>query len=68
MIELVLVYCLASDAKTCMEKRLPMEDFPTPAACTMGAQQRAIQFLNEHPDYTLKSWRCEVDLPRQQPA
>jgi hypothetical protein len=49
MIELVLVYCLSTDAKSCVEKRLPMEDFPTPAACTMGAQMRAQEYLAEHP-------------------
>ena len=68
MIELVIVYCLAADTNSCTEKRVPMENFPTPAACTMGAQQRAQEYLQEHPKYTLKSWRCEVDVPHQQPA
>ena len=68
MIELVIVYCLATDSARCMEKRVPMEDFPTPAACTMGAQQRAQEYLVAHPKYTLKSWRCEMDVPHQQPA
>ena len=68
MIELVIVYCLASDGNTCRETRLPMEDFPTPAACTVGAQPRALQYLAEHPKYTLRSWRCEIDMPRQRPA
>ncbi len=68
MIELVIIYCLAADTNSCLEKRVPMEDFPTPAACTVGAQQRAQEYLAEHPNYTLKSWRCEVDVPHQQPA
>ena len=67
MIELVIIYCLAADTNTCLEKHVPMEDFPTPAACTVGAQQRAQAYLQEHPKYTLKSWRCEVDVPRQRP-
>lgn len=66
MIQLVLVYCLATDTKSCIEKRLPMEDFSTPASCTMGAQQRAQEYLIEHPKYMLKSWRCEVNVPRQE--
>jgi hypothetical protein len=45
-----------------------MEDFPTPAACTMGAQQRAQEYLADHPKYQLKSWKCEVDVPHQAPA
>jgi hypothetical protein len=68
MIELVLVYCLSADTTSCIEKRLPMEDFPTPAACTMGAQLRAQEYLADHPKYMLKGWRCEVNVPRQDPA
>jgi hypothetical protein len=68
MIVLVLVYCLSADAKTCMEKRLPAEDFATPAECTMGAQMKAQQYLAEHPQYVLKRWRCEVDVPQQEHA
>jgi hypothetical protein len=68
MIVLVLVYCLSADTKACLEKRLPAEDFATPAACTMGAQMRAQEYLAEHPKYVLKSWRCEVNVPEQQHA
>ena len=65
MIELVIVYCLISDSKSCIEKRLQMEQFSSPMACTMSGQQRAQEYLREHPTYMLKGWRCEVDLPRQ---
>jgi hypothetical protein len=68
MITLVLVYCLSADTKACLEKRLPGEDFPTPAACTMGAQLRAQEYLAEHPKSMLKSWRCEVNVPPQEHA
>jgi hypothetical protein len=66
VIELVIVYCLSSDTKTCTEKRLPMEDFSTAMGCTMSAQQRAQQYLKEHPAYRLKSWRCEVNVPHEE--
>jgi hypothetical protein len=68
VIELVLVYCLSADTKSCVEKRLAMEDFPDPVACTMSAQMRAQEYLVEHPKYMLKSWRCEVNVPHQDPA
>ena len=68
MIELVIVYCLATDANSCIEKRLPMEGFQSPVACTTGAQQRAQEYLAEHPKYTMKSFRCEMNVPRQAPA
>jgi hypothetical protein len=65
MIVLILVYCLSADTKTCLEKRLPAEDFSTPAECTMSAQLRAQSYLADHPKYMLKSWRCEVNVPEQ---
>ncbi len=68
MIELVIVYCLTSNPKECVEKRLAMEDFPSPVACVTGAEQRAQEYLHEHPKYKLASWRCEVDVPKQSPA
>jgi hypothetical protein len=68
MIVLILVYCLSSDGKQCIEKRLAAENFPSPAACVSSAQQRAIEYLREHPKYVLKRWRCEVNVPRQVPT
>ncbi len=65
MIELVIVYCLVSDTKSCIEKRVPLEHFASPMGCTMSGQQRAQEYLAEHPAYSLKSWRCEVNMPRQ---
>jgi hypothetical protein len=42
-----------------------MEEFTSAMGCTMSGQQRAQEYLRDHPTYMLKSWRCEVNLPRQ---
>lgn len=65
MIELVIVYCLVADAKTCTEKHLALDRFELIVGCTMSGQMRAQEFLQEHPSFTLKSWRCEMNVPRQ---
>jgi hypothetical protein len=65
MIELVLVYCLAADAKACVERRDPMAEYADPLACMEQAQMQAQHYLSEHPRYVLSRFRCEVDLPRQ---
>ncbi len=65
MIELVIVYCLAADTKTCVERRLPMGNEASPVGCTMSGQQRAQEYLREHPAYVLKGWRCEMNVPSQ---
>jgi hypothetical protein len=65
VIELIIVYCLVSDTKSCIERRVPMESFTSPMGCTMSGQQRAQEYLRDHPAYALKSWRCEINMPRQ---
>ena len=69
MIELVIVYCLTADTNSCTEKRLAMEDFPDTCRLHDGrAATRPREYLQAHPKYMLKSWRCEMDVPHQQPA
>jgi hypothetical protein len=68
MIELVLVYCLVADAKTCVEKRPVFEEELTQQVCLMDAERYAIAYVNEHPEWRLAGWRCEIGVPRQDPA
>ncbi len=68
MVHLVLVYCLMSDAKSCVEKR-PYTEFPmSPMGCMVSAQPMAIDFLREHPKYQLSSFRCEINKPVEKQA
>ncbi len=65
MVQLVLVYCLMADAKSCVEKR-PMPEFPLSAmGCMVSAQPMASVFLRDHPDYQLASFRCEINKPSE---
>lgn len=68
MIELVLVYCLASNANQCVEPREVREPMASPIACAMQGQTMAQQFVASHPRFRLQGWRCEVDRPREVPA
>jgi hypothetical protein len=63
---LVLVFCLQSSPGSCVEQR-PVETLP-PLACIMQAQQYAANWLADHPKWMLARWRCERNVPRQQPA
>ena len=68
MVQLVLVYCLMSDTKSCLEKR-PMTEFPlTAMSCLVSAQPMAADFLREHPAYQLASFRCEINKPQERQA
>jgi hypothetical protein len=68
MIELVIVYCLSSDAAQCVEKRDAEASYADPVACMVSAQLSAQAYLDEHPKWRLKRWRCEVKLPKQMPS
>ena len=68
MIQLVLVYCLMSDPMSCVEKR-PVSEFPlTAMGCMVSAQPIAADFLKDHPEYTLNSFRCEINKPKEEKA
>jgi hypothetical protein len=34
----------------------------------MQAQIVGRNYVDEHPNYQLKGWRCEIDKPRQTPV
>lgn len=66
MTSLVLVFCLQSSPSSCVEQR-PVDNL-APLACVAHAQEYAVNWLSEHPKWMLSRWRCEHNIPRQQPA
>ncbi len=68
MIDLVLVYCLATSPDRCLERREPLAPPASLTACSLSAQTTAQDHVRSHPAYRLKTWRCEVDKPRESPA
>ena len=68
MIELVLVYCLSSAPDRCLERREPLDHVGSAIECTMRAQNVAQLYVQSHPAYQLRGWRCERDKPREMPA
>jgi hypothetical protein len=46
-----------------------MPEFPlTVMGCMVGAQPTALDFIREHPNYELASWRCEINKPDEKAA
>ena len=68
MIELVLVFCLSADGARCVENRPVLDAVLSPMGCMVAAQPMAADFLQSHPAYRLRSWRCEIDRPKQKLA
>jgi hypothetical protein len=53
---LVMIVCLATAPDIC-EERTPTVDG---ISCLMQGQLVAAQWLDEHPKWRLKGWRCRV--------
>lgn len=68
MIQLVIVYCLIAHSETCVEARPAFEQPLTPMSCMMNAQFVAQQYVDQHPQWRLAGWRCEMNVPRRSPA
>lgn len=67
MIELVLVFCLSASPGSCEEQRPLVPDLSLVSCLTQG-QQIAQEWLADHPKWTLTAWRCEQNVPRQEPS
>jgi hypothetical protein len=67
MVQLILVFCLATSATTCKEVHPMFEDPLTLMGCVTQAQVVAVQELSDRPDlqgYRLARWRCEIGKPQ----
>jgi hypothetical protein len=61
---MVLVYCMVGQPDKCTEQRPVFEEPLSGMACMMTAQHAAQQYVAEHPEWQLASWRCEIDKPK----
>ncbi len=62
MFELVLVVCLLTNPDECRVERLPFQAPLSIMECMRRGQLELPRWLDEHPNWTVKSWRC--DMPK----
>jgi hypothetical protein len=60
MVELVLIVCLAGTPDSCSATRPDFQEAMSVTACMLQGQIVAIDWLEHHPDYELKGWRCAM--------
>lgn len=64
MIALILIVCLAASPDVCREEQPPVE-VTSAMACAVQGQQLAQAWLNEHPKWLLRGWRCRLGRPQR---
>ena len=57
MVSLILIVCLAATPDICREER-PAVDVASAMSCAIQGQLIASQWLEEHPKWMLRGWRC----------
>jgi hypothetical protein len=67
MVHLVLTFCLLAAQAQCTEERPLLEEMSL-AGCAARGQQVAKEWLDAHPKWMLRGWRCERNIPRQLPS
>jgi hypothetical protein len=63
MVQLVLVYCMIANASICTEKRPVLEQPLSLMSCMTSGEQTAAMYLEEHPQWRMATFRCEVGVP-----
>jgi hypothetical protein len=64
MVSLILLVCLVSSPETCQEERPPVE-VASSLSCVIEGQLIAAEWLEEHPKWALKGWRCRLGAPEK---
>jgi hypothetical protein len=64
MVSLILLVCLAASPETCQEARPPVE-VDSGLSCLVEGQLMAAAWLEEHPKWTLRGWRCRLGPPEK---
>lgn len=60
MLAIILQACLVSNPGTCQEHHIPIMSGGNTYRCAMLAPSRFPNWVNEHPGWKIKSWRCGV--------
>lgn len=59
MLELLMTVCLASAPQDCREVRLNFAaDNTSPMQCMLYGQMEIAKWIEEHPAFQIKKWRC----------
>ncbi|MCQ0990115.1 hypothetical protein [Jiella marina] len=67
MIDLVLTVCMVANPANCKEERLSYQARATSAQCMMLSSPYVAAWAGDHPQWSVKRWRCEWPSERKQP-
>lgn len=58
MLAIILSACLANDPSVCKDYKITLDTDIDPTRCAMDAPPHFAQWVEEHPGWQIKKWRC----------
>lgn len=62
MVSLILIVCLSATSEIRREERPPVEDVSA-TSCMLQGEQPVSEWVDEHPKWALRGWRCKFGPP-----
>jgi hypothetical protein len=59
MLEIVVLACLIASPDKCEEIKVPFDEPAGMNACMREGQFQLVRWQSDHPEYLIKSWKCE---------
>lgn len=59
MLSIILSGCLIAHPGQCRDFKIPVDFLMPSKYCTMAAQPVVAQWSAEHPQWEIKSWKCQ---------
>jgi hypothetical protein len=60
VVEIVILACLLRQPEHCETFRIPFQREMSVAQCTWESEFHAVRWVDEHPDWELKRFSCEL--------
>ena len=58
MLAIILSACMANDPNVCKDYKIPLAAEVDINRCAIDAPPHFAQWVDEHPGWTIKKWRC----------
>ncbi len=58
MVDLIVVVCSLTAGNACQEQHMFFESHGSLAQCMVEAQPYLARWIGDHPDVSIKNWRC----------
>jgi len=60
MLAIILSACMTTDPSVCKDYKISLDQSIDPSSCALYAPPYFAEWAEQHPGWTIKSWRCRA--------